>query len=140
MNLSLIKKGIKQGLLWDLIEEPKRLYRYEDRAYGSIFDGDYSTSYTVKIELLECEVIKRTKKGVWIQSVYGGKDHFVLLYAKKKFAYATKEEALESFLRRKKCQIKILKNKLSQAEMALYIAETDLKEQVTTQPSELIME
>jgi len=129
-----------QGLLWDLIEEPKRLYRYADVAYGSIFDEDYSTSYTVKIELLEYEVIKRTKKGVWILSVHGGKDHFVLLNAKKKFAYATKEEALESFLRRKNSQIKILKNKLAQAEMALRIAETDLKSQIVVEQPEIILD
>jgi hypothetical protein len=119
-----------KDLLWSIVEEPKRLYRYEDIAYVSGSDEwDYPTSdYTLKVELLEYQVLKRTRKGVWINYKYGGRKRFVLLNARKKFAYATKEEALKSFIARKKSQIKILKDKLDRAERALYIAETTVQQ------------
>jgi hypothetical protein len=131
-----------QDLLWKIVEEPKRLYRYEDVAYVSGSDEwDYPTSgYTLKVELLEYQVIKRTRKGAWISYIYGGRKRFVLFNTRKKFACATKEEALKSFIARKKSQIKILKDKLDRAERALYIAETDLNKQATIQCLEIITE
>lgn len=119
-----------KALLWSIVEEPKRLYRYEDVAYVSGSDEwDYPTSgYTLKVELLEYQVLKRTRKGVWIVSIYGGEKRFVLLNVRKKFACVTKEEALKSFIARKKSQIRILKDRLDHAERALYIAETTVQQ------------
>jgi hypothetical protein len=45
------------------------------------------------------------------------------LSSKKKFAYPTKEEALEGFKASKKRQISILRSKLEQAETALGMVE-----------------
>ncbi len=50
-------------------------------------------------------VVKRTLKGVWISLGWGSKDKFILNGARKRWAYPTKEEALESFRIRKRRQI-----------------------------------
>lgn len=83
----------------------------------------------VAIYLVEYKVIKHTKCGVWIQGSHDlerytlvERKRFVLLSARKKFACPTIEEAKESFIARKKRQIKILKSQLRKAESALYQA------------------
>ena len=91
-----------------------KLYRYEDRHY--YYGG-------ARVDLLEFEVIKETSSGVWIKSPYYSKNKWVNLKARKKFACPTVEEALESYLMRKKRQIRILKGQLSRAKSALYEGE-----------------
>jgi hypothetical protein len=111
-------------------EPVEYLYRYEDRTYSlglNQFD-DPLPGYTLKVELQEYRIIKRTPQGAWI--VYGSwsmhtPKRFVLLSARKRFACETKEEALESFKARKRKQIKILKAQLKRAEMALSSADRD---------------
>lgn len=61
-------------------------------------------------------IVKRTRHGVWLW-VWGAK-RFVLTDARKKFACATKEEALISFQARKKRQIHILEHQLEKARRA----------------------
>lgn len=58
-------------------------------------------------------VLRHTAKGVWI-NVYG-KPVFCLNYARKRFAYPTKELAAESFIIRKQRQIDHLETRLEVA-------------------------
>jgi len=99
------------------------LYRYEEKCYGNgvdQFDNPLPGHY-INIELRSYEILKRTKKGVWIRKHYD-KRRFVLLTARKKFACETKEDALESLIKRKERQILLLSNKLSVIKDALSIA------------------
>lgn len=99
------------------------LYRYADRVAVEGFFAD-DTIYSppdpsrVSIDLLEFPVLSRTRCGAWIRP--GGQRKFVLLKGtRKKFACETKEEALESFLARKRSQVGRLRFDLTAAETAL---------------------
>lgn len=88
-----------------------KFYRYDDTVYADI---------GVRVNKFEYELIRETPKGYWINA-YGEK--WISKTAKKRFAYPTEEEALESFKARKKRQIEILEYQLRNARMALYRAE-----------------
>jgi len=82
-----------------------------------------SPVFNYKLKHLEFEVIKETECGVWIRAVlFSDVRRFVLDDARKRYAYPTKKLALESFVCRKKSQIKILKFQLSCSEQALFDA------------------
>lgn len=107
------------------MSEPKEylgvLYRYEDVQHHPGLDEcdlPLPGPGRVSLRLDEYRIKKKTPKGVWIDFDYG-KDKFVNLYARKKYACSTKTEALESFLARKAKQISILKYQLIRAEKAL---------------------
>lgn len=107
------------------------LYRYEDRTYSrgvNEFD-DPLPGYTLRVELYEYPIVKRTPKGAWI---YTGlcfpmpldledrkEQRFVCLTRRKKYACETKEDAMESFRARKQRQISILRAQLQHAKNAL---------------------
>jgi hypothetical protein len=106
-------------------DEEMKLYRYEA---SKVYD------YLPDLRLKEYEVIKETPCGAWIRlldGVYIKK--FVNLKARKKYACLTIEDALESFIRRKKRQILILKHQLEMAEsglrQAVLIQEKEVKEE-----------
>lgn len=96
-----------------------KLYRY------------YDVQYTdhVGVHLMEFDIVKETKCGVWILIGYWldspdekpPKDvtRFVNMQANKKYACRTKEDALESFKARKHRQICILTAQIKRAEKAL---------------------
>lgn len=72
-------------------------YRYEERYY--IDDA-------MKVVLNEYIVISETKKGVWISDIYNSdiyniKKRFIRNKSRKKFAYNTKEQAIDNFICRK---------------------------------------
>lgn len=106
------------------------LYRYVDRVFSrgvNEFD-DPLPGYTLRVELREYQIVKRTPSGAWIYVGYSfpiplpldGRDkRFIRLTARKKFACETKEEAMESFRARKVRQIEILRARLRKAEDAL---------------------
>ena len=101
------------------------LYRYQEQTYSlgvNQFD-DPLPGYTLSVNLYSYPIIRKTPKGVWIDDY--GKERFILLSAKKKFACQTKKEALESFIARKTQQIRILSNQLDQAKLAKKYAEND---------------
>ena len=108
-------------------------YRYTEIRYslGLDFYDEPLPGYRLGIVLESYEVSHYTPKGVWIfmeSSIFALNEEdrqkrFILLSAKKKFAHKTKEEALESFIERKKAQIGILKQQLDMAEAALNIAQ-----------------
>jgi hypothetical protein len=109
-----------------------KAYRYQEDIYSS-GDEEFGYSSSVRLNLLEYEIIKRTAKGIWIidnyrfvfMPTYVGKK-FVNLSARKKFACLTKEEAVKSFIARKERQIKILNNKLKDVELALRYGYSEL--------------
>lgn len=72
-------------------------------------------------ELKEFEVLRHTEKGVWIDHWAGEK--FILNNARRRFAYPTKELALDSYIQRKQKQIKHAENLLAHAKAMLYQAE-----------------
>jgi hypothetical protein len=112
------------------------LYRYQEQSYSigvDQFDNPLP-GYHLIIELYSYRVIRETSKGVWINDY--GKDRFVLLTARKKFACRTKEEALESFIARKNRQIKILSDQLEKAKLAKKYAEN---KQIKKEPSYLFL-
>lgn len=101
-----------------------RFYRYEDYREGAGYVdicGDFiMTGTNVKLALRSYPVLRTTAKGVWIDMAWEG-EKFILLRARKKFACATKEEALESFLARKERQVSILSRQLKNAQKALQL-------------------
>lgn len=98
-------------------------YRYEDVAYSSYPNemGDCHGPATIAVELREHRVVRRTPKGVWLDL---GLPRFVLVGARKQFAWPTREEALTSFVARKRRQIRIHEAQASRARRALEIAAT----------------
>lgn len=79
----------------------------------------------VRVSIREFRVVSITPKGVWLDRGLMGK-RFVLREARKKYACATLEMALESFKARKKKQIRIYKSRIENAELAVYRAEQDV--------------
>ena len=73
-------------------------------------------------EYASCEsfrVVKHTPKGVWISLGYMEKDKFILNGARKRWAYPSKVEALESFRMRKLRQIEHCRDTENRAKLAL---------------------
>lgn len=95
------------------IKTPKHLWRAD--VTSLMFEGECIPR--VYIDFTMWHVEKRTPKGVWIH--YGLDKKFVLLYGRKRFAYPTKEEALESLIARKKRQIRIINYQKEVATIAL---------------------
>lgn len=107
------------------------LYRFD--SYVSVDEYGYVVDRHTTLTLQKFKILKRTKCGVWIDSY--NKQKFVNLERNKKFACATPEEALQSFIYRKKRQISILTSQLNEAEIAKNIAMNitvdELKSRVT---------
>ncbi|WP_315740040.1 MULTISPECIES: hypothetical protein [unclassified Bradyrhizobium] len=94
------------------------LWRCEAQRYSVCIDPD-ADRYGVtdpQLEMRWHRIISRTPKGAWISG------RFVLLTATKRWACPTEEEALESFIARKRKQISILSHKLHRAEQDLALA------------------
>ena len=104
------------------------LYRYQEAIYGNGVDefDEPLPGYNIKIQLKKYEIVRRTPKGAWIKMFFD-KDKFVLLEAKKKFACETKEDAIESLIKRKSRQFSIVSNQLRRVEQTLIMAQ-NLKE------------
>ncbi len=117
------------------MDEPKVgdvWYRYMDDL--RIGTDEYDRA-EMRVSELTCSVLSVTPKGVWVaddtRSKYGiirncygwiqGK-RFILKHATARYAYPTKEMALESYVARKKRQISILSTQIKTAKDALAIA------------------
>ena len=107
-----------------VIERMENYYRYEDRLT--------SGSEMVVIDLLRFVVVKRNPKGAWISRCWGPQDvlhftssekRFVLDGARKRYAFPTEAEALNSFVIRKSRQIWHLEAQLRVAKAAKREAE-----------------
>ncbi len=93
----------------------KLLYRYEGTHWG-----DEGGPVSSRLYAHTFHVVKETPKGCWID-VYG-KRKFILNDAVKRYAYPTKELALQSFIARKRRQCAILRAQLKNAEGLLAYA------------------
>jgi len=94
------------------------LYRYEDS-----FSMDYShlTEITYK-------VLRETPAGYWVVNGYSyGPEEWVSKTGKKRKAYPTKEEAMISYLHRKRFQIALLEGRLSKAKYNRALADAKAK-------------
>jgi len=86
----------------------------------------YKAYFARELKLLQYNLISETPKGYWIENGY--KKRWVSKTATKRFAYPTKEEAMQSFIARKKSQINILRAQMNEAEVLLYMAENNKSE------------
>lgn len=116
-----------------------KFYRYiEDYYTPTSYDinGEitYSPSTLPYVSLKErvFKIVSETKKGYWVspEDYYSPEDkRWVSKTSKKRFAYPTKSEALNSFLFRKKRQIRLLNYQLYIAKSAerqvKYLLEND---------------
>jgi hypothetical protein len=106
-------------------ESVKFWYRYVDVSYAPLLD-EYDMPMgdgVLKIECRQFRVLKHTPKGVWLSDTAClGYKRFVLNKSKKRFACATKEEAIDSFVARKKRQHSVYMHRAKRAEAALYLA------------------
>ena len=73
---------------------------------------------TVELRCDDFETIKHTPSGFWI-AWSRNKPKFIPKYTEKRWAYEDKAMALESYYKRKKKQIRILKAQLERAEIAV---------------------
>jgi hypothetical protein len=104
-----------------------KFYRYDEIKSGGYYMDEWGDMVkfgkpNVSIKLTEYEVIKGTLKGKWICPVdwLNHSDLFKKwISTRSKFAWDTKEKALESFIARKTRQISILQDQLYVAERAL---------------------
>lgn len=104
-------------------------YRYESVEYATVdFDGEYISSPipNPKVELKVFSLFKETKKGYWIG--YGGLGglcgigRWVSKTARKRYAYPTKKEALDNFIKRNEVRKKILNRQSLACEISISIA------------------
>lgn len=98
----------------------KEFYRYESVEYASQdINGDFvsPTFPNPKLNLITLNLFRETPKGYWIG--YGdinglhGYERWVSKTARKRYAYPTKEEALNNFIKRNEKRIKILSRQIS---------------------------
>lgn len=104
---------------------PDLFYRYDDVQYAAPADewGESRGTGQLVVHLHEYEVTKRTPKGVWLAlHGYGFRSaskRFMLTSARKRFACPTEAEARESFLARKRKQIRIYTARIERAKRAI---------------------
>jgi hypothetical protein len=116
-------------------------YRFEDVAYATLSNAELETwGSKLEIELLRFRVVRHTPKGVWITPELGGLDgftpqRFVLRDARKRFACPTIDEAMASFVARKRAQIRIYTARLRRAQQALALLEVRWPPPKTTTPA-----
>lgn len=93
-------------------------YRFDDRATYA-----YETATGVEIYWTRHRVVRHTPQGVWLYADSrdrGGR--WVSKTARKRWAYPTKEEALDSFRYRKRKQVAIYTARLDRAHAAYELA------------------
>jgi predicted transcriptional regulator len=98
--------------------------------YGVYFreeNARWSGDDVLAISVIEFYIVKRTSKGVWIAPTWDAEGRFkkfVLEGRGKRFAYPTRQEARESFIRRKKREIQRTAAQHDRAVRYLKLAET----------------
>jgi hypothetical protein len=95
-------------------------YRYDDVQYAAPADemGDSTGFGSLEVHLSEYTVARRTPKGVWLDGGFGA-ERFMLTAARKRFACPTEAEARESFIARKRKQIRIYMARIERAKRAI---------------------
>lgn len=103
-------------------------HRYDDRIYAPSldqFDNPEGPS-VLRIVHTTYPVLKHTPKGVWLDLGFCGK-RLVLHASRKRFACASEEAALHSFIERKKRQAAIYRAREEGAKTAISLAVEKLK-------------
>lgn len=98
------------------------LWRCQAQRYSIVIDPDadiFGVS-NPELQMWWYPVKRRTPKGAWIS------DRFIRLTAFKRYACNTETEAIESFIARKKRQIKILTAQLKNAEQDLALTKENV--------------
>lgn len=106
-----------------------RAHKHEYGLGGYDLNGDYVSSGMtgIQINFDEYEITKETPKGYWIEDFIIGKK-WVSKTARKRFAYPTKQEALEGFIKRSERYASILSDRLNSVQRSIEIAkEMELK-------------
>lgn len=104
------------------LESREQYYRYVDGRYSNGVDEYGNVIPGPGQPYIHCHsfiVVKHTPKGVWIEEF--GRKRFILSTANKRFALPNKEEAMISFLARKRRQLTILKAQVSHVEQVIII-------------------
>lgn len=109
MHYTFGKPPANTDVLWRCTAE-----RY---SYVVDYEADIYAITDPRLEMRWYKVEKRTPKGAWLS------DRFVLLTANKRYACNTEEEAIESFIARRKRQIQILEGQLRKAKADLALTE-----------------
>lgn len=107
-------------------------YRYElvHYATGRDMDGEYTGHSTPKLEYYEYDLIKETPKGYWIGYDWSEKPYkWISKTSKKKFAYLTKEDALNNYIKRTERRLEILKSQIESCKDGLYLANKILSDE-----------
>lgn len=97
-----------------------KMFRVVCVRYTSAGDDTFSYFSECKIHYIEVPVTKTTPKGHWVD--FHGTRKFILSTARKKWAYPTRHEAIESFIAKKKRQIGILDAQSREAKSLLDMA------------------
>jgi hypothetical protein len=100
-------------------------------------DDDYYGSYhfsDIRLELEEYDLVKETPKGYWIGSYINHRSEpfwkkWIPKESKKRFAYPTKKEALENYIKRTESRIKILESQKFECQIGLRRAKELKKKQ-----------
>lgn len=101
-------------------------YRLVERVYATPADENGNPTPGIgRIEVLtqELEVLKETRKGVWLRTYYG-EQRWVSRHSRKRYACPTFEEAVDSFMARKQRQRRMLSYRLEVSRRAEAIAST----------------
>jgi hypothetical protein len=100
------------------------LYRYREEQVDQIYDPRPREAVkAMRLYLDSYPILKFTRCGCWID--IGSRHKFVNLDKNKKWAHDSLEDAMISFIARKKRQAMILRNQLVRAESALFLKEED---------------
>ena len=100
------------------MSEMKVLYRVVDRLEScGVDEFEMSLGTRTVVVMLQYPVKRCTNRGVWIDEF--GKERFVLNDARKRYAYPTEEQAVASFLARKKRQRALLTLQLQSVDIAI---------------------
>lgn len=107
-------------------------YRYDARSYSTGCDDDgYGGSTYHVLDCHEYELVRETPKGYWIKVFM--QEHWISKTARKRYAYPTKEEALEGFIQRKKSAAGHAMSRLGRQKTYLLLGEQEL-EKLNGQP------
>ena len=105
------------------LSELEMYHRIDDHVSCSVDEFDVVHSHGPHLRHSVYKVAKRTPKGVWLDLGFGLDHRFVRDKGRKRFALPTLEEAVASFIARKKRQIKIHTAALTRAKAALQKAQ-----------------
>lgn len=105
-------------------------YRYNDIHYAAPLDEWEQPVGPGRsdVSCQEYRIVKVTPKGVWVEyAVFAGDRRFVLVGARKQYAWPTKILALRSYIARKKRHRHVLVHQLARVETMMGIADRLLR-------------